>query len=128
MEENKDLLINIHSINCNIEIEPEEAITKKINLNLFYLILSPNINQISVTPIKDIIDGVDKENYEIKKCPLTINSYFVSDNSPLKLKIENKEENFLYFDASLYIDIFRIFYDVKDLSKLFILGKPVTML
>ena len=70
------LQINIHSINCNIDVEPKEKIKDSVNLNIYSIIITDN-SPISIKPIKDIVDGKPKEKYEIKECPLIINSYYI---------------------------------------------------
>ena len=89
------LQINIHSINCNINVDSNGQLLKQINLNTYSFILDSNHNSTIITPVIDVIDGVYKENYEQKDCPLSINSFLVNKEIP-KLKIENKEDNILY--------------------------------
>ena len=73
-----DLQINIRSINCKIKATFEGNLIDNINSELYYLFVNTDNISISVTPLIDIIDGEYKENYEVKKCPIAINSYIIS--------------------------------------------------
>ena len=116
--ENSELQINIHSINCKIEVSSdEEILINKINLELYYLIVTSNASSFSILPLADKENGEYKENYGAKKCPVIINSYYVSNNTKQNLQIDNKEENFLFFDSSIYNNTFHISYEVNKVSK-----------
>ena len=92
------LQINIHSINCNIDVEPKEKIEDSVNLNIYSIIITDN-STISIKPIMDIVDGRHKENYQVKECPIIINSYYIGEKS--KLEIENKEVNIFKLNESI---------------------------
>ena len=49
----------------------------KTNLDTYSLRINSTNKNVSITPIVDIIEGEHKENYEIKSCPLSINSFLV---------------------------------------------------
>ena len=102
--------INIHSINCIIDIQPETAIIEHINFNIYSLEVNPDYQNISIIPLRDKVKGEYKENYEIKTCPLIINSYYINSDTQ-ELKIENREENVFYLNSSLHIS-----YDIKKIS------------
>ena len=110
-KEESNLQLNIHSINCNIDVEPKEKIKDSVNLNIYSIIITDN-SPISIKPIKDIVDGKPKEKYEIKECPLIINSYYIE--SETELEMNNKEENVLYLNN--YIHALNISYNIKDIS------------
>ena len=99
--EEYNLQINIHSINCNIDIDSKGTIKNQVDLNIYSLIINSNSKNITIKPKIDIIDGQFKENYTLKECPIIINSYYIRENSQQKLKIENKEEN-IFFCPSIY--------------------------
>ena len=105
------LQINIHSINCNIDVEPKEKIEDSVNLNIYSIIITDN-STISIKPIMDIVDGRHKENYQVKECPIIINSYYIGEKS--KLEIENKEVNIFKLNES--ITSFNISYEIKNLT------------
>ena len=115
-EDFSDLQINIYSIDCNIEIYPNEKIINKINNNVYSLLVNSSNKVFSIKPLKDIEDGNYKENYEVKSCFLSINSYYIANSSQQKLKIENKEENSLYYNSEIYNDTYHILYDIKNIS------------
>ena len=117
IKNDSDIQINIVSVNCKLEVEPEEGIINNNNLELLYLKINSSNNIISITPLIDIEDGVFKENYKLKYCPIILNSYYISNSTQQILKIENKEDNFLFFNTSIYNDTFHITYDVKKISK-----------
>ena len=117
IEEASDLQINIHSINCKIEVTLRGKKLDNTNSELFYFKVNSNDKSISIKPLIDIVEGEPKENYTMKYCPLTINSYYVSNETLQKLKIENKEENFIFFDSQLYKDTFNIYYEINKVSK-----------
>ena len=108
------LQINIHGINCNFKLEFEGETINKINLDTYSFIINSNNKNITIIPLLDIIDGEYKENYEKKSCPLSINSYLINIEEP-KLKIENKEESWLYLNHSNYT-LLNILYNIKEVS------------
>ena len=110
-----ELQINIHSINCNIEIDVNPLIQNITNINLnIYSIIASDKSTISIKPIKDIIDGRIKENYQAKNCPIIINSYYI-EVQKRELEIKNKEENVFYFNKT--INSLKISYEIKNISK-----------
>ena len=112
--ENSSLQVNIHSINCYIEADTQGEIINEINLNTYSIIINASNESITIEPVFDKLDGKYKENYERKKCYLSINSYYL-DYSIQKLKIENKEENIFYL-SRLHPDLFNISYEIKNIS------------
>ena len=118
--ENSDLQINIHSINCYIDITPEKNIIDHINFNKYSLKVNSTNKNIFITPLKDIIKGEDKENYEIKFCPLIINSYYISKQSEQELNdilnIENNEQNIFYLNPLIYNESLKISYYIKNIT------------
>ena len=96
--------INIHSINCNIEIDSKGEIINKVNLDTYSLRIKKESKSIIINPIIDKIDGKEKENYELQKYYLSINSF--NENQP-EVIINNKEETIFYFESensnSLYL-------------------------
>ena len=108
--------INIHSINCNFKLYFDGEIINQINLNTYSLeINSSNTNKtLTLTPVFDVIDGVYKENYEQKICPISINSYSIKDKMP-KLRIENKELNTFYLVPSKYESL-NLLYEIKEVK------------
>ena len=110
--ENAQLQVNIHSINCNIKVEPKENINNKINFNTYSIIINPADQNITIEPILDEVDGEYIENYNQKNCYLSINSYYLNNSQP-KLKIENKEENIIYFNHQKK---FQISYEIKNIT------------
>ena len=116
-ENDFDLQINIYSIDCNIEvIYPSESIKKKAYFNIYSLIINSTTKDIYIRPLKDIEEGEFKENYENKSCILSINSYYISNNTQQTLKIKNKESNFVYFSSEFYTGQFNFFYEINNLS------------
>ena len=111
--ENEPLQVNIHSINCNIEIISKVNITNNKNFNTYSIKINPTHESIDIEPIFDMEYGEYKLNYEKIKCYLSLNSYFLHD-SPQNLTIDNNEENILYFENSL--SIINISYQLKDVS------------
>ena len=95
------LQVNIHGINCNFNINYKGDLLKKTNLDTYSIRISSSNKDISITPIVDIIEGEHKENYEIKSCPLSINSFLVKNNNNLPLQIQNKEKNIIYLANSI---------------------------
>ena len=113
IEPQKKIQINIHGINCNFDINFNGKIMNQINLDTYSIEINSTNNNITITPLIDVINGKYKENYEQKSCPLSINSYIIKDNS--NLKIENKEENIIYFEP-LNFNILNILYNIKNVK------------
>ena len=114
-----DLQINIRSINCYIEIKPKENIIDHMNYNIYSLKVNSTNDIITITPLKDKIKGEYKENYEIKFCPLIINSYYIKKNSEKELNvlnIDNNEENIFYLNPSIYNESLNISYFIKNIT------------
>ena len=112
IKDNSIYLINILSINCNFEIEFNGEITSHTNLDTNSLIIKEDNSNFTIKPLIDIIDGEEKENYDQKKCCISINS--ISETQP-EVKIENKEDSFFYFNSnnSNYLNIS---YEIKEIS------------
>ena len=80
IKDNDNYQINIHSINCNIKIDFDGEIMNQININSYSLKINSTNYNIIIKPVIDIIDGEEKENYDDKTCPLSINSICLSIN------------------------------------------------
>jgi len=104
--------INIHSINCNLDVDFNGEIINQINLDTYSLKINKTCNYIIIKPLIDIIDGKEKENYESKICHLSINS--ININQP-KVKIENQDDSIFYF-APQYFNSLNISYELKEFS------------
>ena len=116
-DNNDDLIVNFHSINCEFKIiDKPENIEINFSKNDFYSLKIPNsLNKptIMIAPIKDIIDGNYKYNYNIRNCPLTINSIFYKNKA---LTILNKTEpTIFYFDKN--IQRYNITYKISDFTE-----------
>ena len=111
-----DLQINIRSINCNIEIKSPVEIINRVDFYFYSIKLNSTNKKISILPIKDKMDGQYKENYEVKDCPLAINSFYISKNIQRKVEIKNKEENIFYLNNFLPDDIFEMSYYIKNVT------------
>ena len=112
-ESQEKIPINIHGINCNFDINFKGKIINQINLDTYSLEINSINNNITIIPLIDVINGKYKENYEQKSCPLSINSYIIKDKP--NLKIENKEENIIYFEPSNF-NILNIIYNIKNVT------------
>ena len=118
INENYDysLQVNIRSMNCKINVfSSNNNEIKSANKELYNFILNPTDKKISIEPVKDILEGFWNENYRLKKCFLSINSYNISKEFEPNIKIENKEETYLYFDTSKYNKI-NISYNITNVS------------
>ena len=117
ISETDHLSINIHSINCNIEINNSNGtIQNKINFNIYSLKLNSIYNNIIVKPLIDIVDGRFKENYQLKECPIIINSYYIRNSTQQELRINNTEENAFYF-PSIYNKSLNVSYEINNILK-----------
>ena len=118
ISENYDYLlqVNIRSINCKINVfSSNNNEIKSANKELYNFILNPTEKKILIEPVKDTSEGFWKENYGLKKCFLSINSYNILNEFEPNIKIENKEETYLYFDTSKYNQI-NISYNIANVS------------
>ena len=86
--------INIHAISCNFNIDFNGTIMNQINLDTYSVKINRNCSDIIIKPLIDIIDGKEKENYDLRKCHLSINSINFSQPN---LKIENKDDAIFFF-------------------------------
>ena len=112
------LQINILSINCKIDawFESEEKINSiNTNKNHYHFVLDSKNKSFLIEPVKDTSEGFYDERYELKTCFLSLNSYYVINNTQQNLQIANKEENFLYFN-SLQNNQINISYYLNNLS------------
>ena len=113
--EEDNLQINIHGINCNFKMDFQGELINKNNLDTYSLIINSTHNNITISPLIDATDGEYKENYEQKSCPLSINSYLINNNKPT-LKVENRENNIFHLKPSYYKEL-NIFYNLKEVLK-----------
>ena len=112
--ENDLLQVNIHSINCNIEIKSDVKIINKINLNTYSILINPKNETIDIEPIFDVIYGEYRLNYENKTCYLSLNSYFLNDLNP-NIQLDNNEKNIFYFDGKDN-DLLNISYKINNIN------------
>ena len=118
---NYSLQVNLHSINCRIDVNLDGQILVQNDSEIFSLLLNSQNKSFIIKPLIDTIDGLHVENYGHKHCPLTINSYYINDTNQ-NLTIKNKEENFLFFDFDINKDkniknIFHLYYDKINILK-----------
>ena len=104
--------INIHSINCNIEIDSKGEIINQVNLDTYSLRIKKESKSIIINPIIYIIEGRENENYELHRCYLSINSF--NENQP-EVIIKNKEETIFYFGSENNNSL-NISYELKEIS------------
>ena len=113
-----DLKVNIHSINCKIEVDFEnnnlnDVLINQMNDDIFSFTLNNKdiINsKFKVTPLKYTIDGKIKKNYYNKTCSLIItNHQIIKDNTPSLKLIDSSN---LYFDEN-FKEI-QFYYDIND--------------
>ena len=110
IKDNNTYQINIHSINCNFKIDFNGDIINQIKLNTYSLKINETNKNIKIKPLINKRDGIEKENYEQRKCYLSINSLNISNP---QVKIENKDDSIFYFKD---YDILNICYDTKMYS------------
>ena len=110
IKDNNAYQINIHSINCNFKIDFSGEIINKINLDTYSLKMNSTNKNVIIEPIIDIINGEEKEDYDIKQCYLTINS--INESQP-EVKIENGQSSIFYFKSKDY-DSLNILYEIKE--------------
>ena len=112
-----DLIVNIFSIDCKIKVDNRENI--KFNEDTFSFILEKNqLNDnatIKITPIKDIIDGESRYNYENRNCRIIINSIF---KNSMELIVSKSEPTILFFNESL--KKFIIKYEIENIEESFL--------
>ena len=113
--EQETLQINIHGINCNFELDFNGSLINQINLDTYSFLIDSSHNDITIKPLIDVADGKYKENYFKKSCPLSINSFLVKNDNHPSLQIENKEENWFYFQPSNY-NYLNLLYNIKEIS------------
>ena len=116
-DNSSQIQVNIRSINCKINVysKGNKDEIENENKEFYDFTLVYSNKTITVDPVKDTIGGFWKENYGLKKCFLSINSYYISKEFEPKIKIENKEENYIYFDTSKYKQI-NISYNITNVS------------
>ena len=108
------LIVNIHSINCDIKIGEDSSKDIKIKYfkNDFYSLEVPSHNvNIEVIPLMDIIDGNYKYNYKYRKCPVTINTNYSKNDLIL---LNKSEPTIFYFNEN--ITHYNILYEIQDLT------------
>ena len=113
INEDETYQINIHSINCNINLDFNGEILNQINLDTYSLKMNSTNNYIIVEPIIDKADGRDKENYSQKKCPLSINSINLAQR---QIKYKNQTDSIFFFQPS-NLNSLNISYDIDEVSE-----------
>ena len=103
-------LINIHSINCNFNVDSNGEIMNQINLDTYSLKMDTTNNSLVIQPLMNEMDGEEEENYAQKKCHLSINSFYVDQT---EVKIGNKEDSFFYFKD---YDTLKISYEINKID------------
>ena len=112
-EENNDTYrVNIHSIDCNFEMDFKGEIINQINFDIYSLKVNKTNKNIIIKPLIYQLNEKEKENYSQKKCHIIINS--INENKP-EIEIENNEDTLLYFEKD-DINILNILYKIKKVS------------
>ena len=104
--------VNIHSINCNLKLDFGGKIINQINLDTYSIKMNTNNKNITIKPLIDINNGEEKENYDQKRCHLSINS--IKLDQP-EIKIETKEDSIFYFDSQ-DLNSLNISYKLKNFT------------
>ena len=104
--------VNIHSINCNLKLDFGGKIINQINLDTYSIKMNTNNKNITIKPLIDINNGEEKENYDQKRCHLSINS--IKLDQP-EIKIETKEDSVFYFDSQ-DLNSLNISYKLKNFT------------
>ena len=66
INDNNTYRVNIHSINCNFEIDFKGKIINKFNFDTYFLKVNATNKNIKITPLINKEDGKEKENYDKK--------------------------------------------------------------
>jgi len=64
IEDDNFYQINIHSINCNFEVDFSGEIINQMNLDTYSLKMNKTNNDIKIKPLIDIVEEKEKENYD----------------------------------------------------------------
>jgi hypothetical protein len=119
-----DIFINFLSINCNINIKIKNNENDRNNIILlnntedsYSFLIKKEIASLDnttfqVNPLMDIINGKYKYDYELRNCPLVINSGEYKEGN--QINIENKEPTIFYFND--YLRQYNILYNVKSID------------
>ena len=110
--DNETYQINIHSINCNLDADFIGEKINQINLDTYSFKMNKTNNNTKIKPLIDIIDGKEKENYQSKKCHLSINSVGEYQN---KVEIKTKDESIFFFESNNN-NYLIISYELKEIS------------
>ena len=114
-----DVKVNIHSMNCKIKVTFENAnlndniLINQMNDDIFsFMVNNKDIeySKFKITPIKYMIDGEIKENYENKTCSIIITNLQTNKNNVPSLKLIDSSN--LYFDENL--KEIQLYYDIND--------------
>jgi hypothetical protein len=86
---NKDLIVNIYSINCKIKIDIEnpsfdKKVINQMNNDTFSFLINANEINNSKARIKSLINSIDErieENLKNKTCPIIVTSYHIGEGN-----------------------------------------------
>ena len=118
INDEKDLLVNFHSIDCDIQIFSinETNIIKKINNknknNIFSLLIQKEKIKNTLLYIKPIINsGNNGKNYEFRTCPLIINSVYKNE-----YKLDIEKEKYMSFSFTQNLPYIILSYKIKNIK------------
>ena len=118
INDEKDLLVNFHSIACDIQIFSinETNIIKKINNknknNIFSLLIQKEKIKNTLLYIKPIINsGNNGKNYEFRTCPLIINSVYKNE-----YKLDIEKEKYMSFSFTKNLPYIILSYKIENIN------------
>ena len=102
INETNNLLVNFHSIDCDIDIDNNPNTNLKITeikKNVFSILIQNNEINNTKLFVNSLINSGNNEKYkQFRKCPVVINSLYINE---FKINIEEKESMTLNFNENL---------------------------
>ena len=116
INETNNLLVNFHSIDCDIKITNNSNTHLKINeikKNIFSILIQNNeINNTKLLVDPFINSGNNDKYKQFRKCPVVINSLYINE---FKINIEEKESMTFNFNENLPYII--LLYKINNLKE-----------
>ena len=116
INETNNLLVNFHSIDCDIDIDNNPNTNLKITeikKNVFSILIQNNEINNTKLFVNSLINSGNNEKYkQFRKCPVVINSLYINE---FKINIEEKESMTFNFNEDLPYII--LLYKINNLKE-----------